>query len=313
MEDFGMRRPVFLSTLVVALAVAGPLFAAGGGGGGGGGSMPSSSGPQYDPVAEYQKGIAALQAKEFKAAKTAFDHVLASAPRDANTNYLAGLSRSGLGDWKGAKKFLEKATKYDPNMTAAWRELGVAYAKLGDRPNAEATLAALQAKVTACADTCPTAGELKTAVDAVAAALSGAPTASLAQGQSLLFAGSATGDSLYLDAVALINDRRYEDAIAALKSAQASFGPHPDILTYLGFANRKLKRFDVAESYYLAALAVAPTHRGATEYYGELMVERGDLAGAKLKLAALDSQCRFGCAEAEELRLWIAVGHSPHS
>ena len=191
--------------------------------------------------------------------------------------------------WKGAKRFLEKATKYDPNMTAAWRELGVAYAKLGDKPNAEATLAGLQAKATACAGTCPTAGELKMAVDAVTAALSGAPTASLAPGQSLLFASSAAGDSLYLDAVALINDRRYEDAIAALKSAQASFGPHPDILTYLGFANRKLKRFDVAESYYLAALAVAPTHRGATEYYGELMVERGDLAGAKLKLAALDS------------------------
>jgi tetratricopeptide (TPR) repeat protein len=308
-----MRKLVFSTALVATLALTGPLLAAGGGGGGGGGEVPGSSASQYDPVAEYQKGIAALKAKEFKAAKTAFDHVLASAPRDANTNYLAGLSRSGLGDWKGAKRFLEKATKYDPNMTAAWRELGVAYAKLGDKPNAEATLAGLQAKATACAGTCPTAGELKMAVDAVTAALSGAPTASLAPGQSLLFASSAAGDSLYLDAVALINDRRYEDAIAALKSAQTSFGPHPDILTYLGFANRKLKRFDVAESYYLAALAVAPTHRGATEYYGELMVERGDLAGAKLKLAALDSQCRFGCAEAEELRLWIAAGHSPHS
>lgn len=308
-----MRKLVFSTALVATLALTGPLLAAGGGGGGGGGEVPGSSASQYDPVAEYQKGIAALKAKEFKAAKTAFDHVLASAPRDANTNYLAGLSRSGLGDWKGAKRFLEKATKYDPNMTAAWRELGVAYAKLGDKPNAEATLVGLQAKATACAGTCPTAGELKMAVDAVTAALSGAPTASLAPGQSLLFASSAAGDSLYLDAVALINDRRYEDAIAALKSAQTSFGPHPDILTYLGFANRKLKRFDVAESYYLAALAVAPTHRGATEYYGELMVERGDLAGAKLKLAALDSQCRFGCAEAEELRLWIAAGHSPHS
>lgn len=307
-----MRKLVFSTALVATLALTGPLLAAGGGGGGGG-EVPGSSAPQYDPVAEYQKGIAALKAKEFKAAKTAFDHVLASAPRDANTNYLAGLARTGLGDWKGAKKFLEKATKYDPNMTAAWRELGVTYAKLGDKPNAEATLAGLQAKATACAGTCPTASDLKTAVDAVTAALAGTPTASLAPGQSLLFASSAAGDSLYLDAVALINDRRYEDAITTLKSAQASFGPHPDILTYLGFANRKLKRFDVAEGYYLAALAVAPTHRGATEYYGELMVERGDLAGARLKLAALDSQCRFGCAEAEELRRWIAAGHSPHS
>jgi len=309
-----MRKLVFSSAVIAALATAGPLFASGGGGGGGGGgSFPSESAPQYDPVAEYSKGTAALQAQDFKAAKTAFDHVLMSAPRDANTNYLAGLSREGLGDWKGAKKFLEKATKIDPNMTGAWRELGVTYAKLGDKPNAEATLASLQTKATACAETCSTAVELKGAIDAINAALSGAPTASLTPGQSLLFASAAKGDALYLDAVALINEHRYEDAIAALKSAQASFGPHPDILTYLGFANRKLKRFDVAESYYLAALAVAPNHRGATEYYGELMVERGDFVGAKLKLAALDTQCRFGCAEAEELRRWIAAGHSPHS
>ena len=307
-----MRKIIFSSALISALAVASPLIASGGGGGGGG-EMPSASGPTYDPVAEYTKGTAALQAKDFKAAKTAFDHVLSVAPRDANSNYLAGVARQGLGDWKGAKRFLEKATKIDPGMTSAWRDLGVTYAKLGDKPNAQATLDALQAKVMACAGTCPTAAELKTAVDAINAALAGTPAASLAPGQSLLFASGAAGDALYLDAVALINEHRYEEAITTLKSAQASFGPHPDILTYLGFANRKLKRFDVAEAYYLAALAIAPTHRGATEYYGELMVERGDLAGAKVKLAALDTQCRFGCAEAEELRRWIAAGHSPHS
>jgi len=103
-----MRKLVFSSVAVGVLAFASPLSASGGGGGGGGSSFPSESAPQYDPVAEYSKGTAALQAKDFKAAKTAFDHVLASAPRDANTNYLAGLSREGLGDWKGAKKFLEK-------------------------------------------------------------------------------------------------------------------------------------------------------------------------------------------------------------
>ncbi len=309
-----MRKFMISSAAIAALAVASPVSASGGGGGGGGGGgFPSDSAPQYDPVAEYTKGIAALQAQNFKAAKIAFDHVLTSAPRDANTNYLAGMAREGLDDWKGARKFFEKATKIDPNMTNAWRELGVSYAKTGDRPNAEATLAALQAKATACAATCPTAGEIKSAIDAITAALAAAPTASLAPGQSLLFASAAKGDALYLDAVGLINEHRYEDAIAALKSAQASFGPHPDILTYLGFANRKLKRFDVAESYYLAALAVAPNHRGATEYYGELMVERGDLAGARIKLARLDAQCEFGCAEAEELRRWIAAGHSPHS
>jgi hypothetical protein len=81
----------------------------------------------------------------------------------------------------------------------------------------------------------------------------------------------------------------------------------------LGFSNRKLGRYEAAESYYRAALAAAPGHRGATEYFGELMVERRDMKGAQRMLAALDAQCRFGCTEAEELRGWIAAGHSPHS
>ena len=128
-----------------------------------------------------------------------------------------------------------------------------------------------------------------------------------------MFASAEQGDIQYMAAVSLINEHRYEDAITTLKQAQQSFGPHPDILTYLGFANRKLGRFAAAESYYRAALAAAPGHRGATEYFGELMVERHDLAGARAMLAKLDAQCHFGCMEAEELRAWIAAGHSPHS
>jgi hypothetical protein len=60
-------------------------------------------------------------------------------------------------------------------------------------------------------------------------------------------------------------------------------------------------------------LAIAPRHRGALEYYGELKVERGDLAGARRMLARLDRACSFGCAEAEELRRWIDAGRDPHA
>ena len=34
----------------------------------------------------------------------------------------------------------------------------------------------------------------------------------------------------------MINEGRYEAALEALNSARATFGPHPDVLTYLGFA-----------------------------------------------------------------------------
>ena len=298
---------------VSGLAVAAPAFASGGGGGSGVSELPSASTPQYDPAAEYRTGTAALEAKDFKKARTAFDHALSVAPGDANTQYLAGVARTGLGDLKGARKFYAKAAKTDANMIAAWRDLGVTDARLGDKAKAQETLAALQARRTACADACPQAAELKTAEDAVTAALAGTPAAMAVPAGSLIFASTGFGDGQYLAAVALINERKYEQAIAALEDAQRVFGAHPDILTYLGFANRKLGRFDVAEGYYRAALTAAPGHRGATEYFGELMVERRDMAGARRMLARLDAQCRFGCTEAEELRAWIAAGRSPHS
>jgi tetratricopeptide (TPR) repeat protein len=304
------RQTVIFASLLLA-ASSTSLIAAGGGGGGGGFSAPSESAPRYDPAEEYRKGIAALQAKDFKAAKTAFDRVTSAAPKDANSQYLAGLSREGLNDWKGARKNFERAAKLDPSLIRAWRELGVSNARLGDAAKASAVIAGLKAKAGTCGTTCPQASELAEATKAVEAALAGKPTAAVSPSQSLLFA--STGDAFYLEAVSLINERRYDDAIASLKSAQGAFGPHPDILTYLGFANRKLGRFDQAETYYRAALSVAPHHRGATEYYGELMVERGDLVGARAKLAELDTQCRFGCYEAEELRRWIVAGRSPHS
>jgi tetratricopeptide (TPR) repeat protein len=308
-----MKRLSVAPVLLLALVSAFPAVAAGGGGGGGGGSAPSQSAPQYDPAVEYRAGIAALESKNYKAAKTSFDRVIAVIPRDANTHYLAGLSRVGLGDWKAAKRNFEKAVKIDPKLIGAQQQLGLTYAKLADKVKAQGVITQLESQSATCASTCPQAAPLKTAIDAVKAALITTPTAALPANENLLFASEAAGDTAYVTAVSLINEGRFESAIEALQVSQASFGAHPDILTYLGFANRKLKRFDVAETYYRQALAIAPTHRGATEYFGELMVERGDLAGARLMLAKLDTSCSFGCAEAEELRRWISAGHSPHS
>lgn len=317
-----MRRslPVVALGAALGIFVAPPALAVGGGGGGGGGmaQTPSASAPLYDAAAEYRTGIAALEAKDFKAAKSAFDHVLSVTPRDANSNYLAGVARTGLGDLKAARRYYARATKLDDKLIIALRDLGVTDGQLGDKDKAQESLTAIQARRTACAGTCSDADALKQAEDAVAAAIAatpatGAPTALAVPPGALLLASGSFGDSQYLTAVALINERRYEAAIAALESAQHAFGAHPDILTYLGFANRKLGRFDIAEGYYRAALAAAPAHRGATEYFGELMVERRDMAGARRMLARLDAQCRFGCSEAEELRAWIAAGQSPHS
>ncbi|RJF85935.1 tetratricopeptide repeat protein [Sphingomonas cavernae] len=298
--------------LAAALAWSGSAVIAAGGGGGGG-SMPSASAPSYDPAEDYRKGIEALGAKDYKAARKALDRVVRAVPKDANSNYLAGLAHAGEGDVKRARGLFEKAVKYNADLVPAQGELGVAHAKLGDQAKAQAQLDMLKQKQAACGGSCAQAADLQTAVDAVSAAITAGPQARMESTPGAAFMSAAAGDGAYLDAVALINEHRYEDAIAALTASQSAFGPHPDILTYLGFANRKLKRYAMAEDYYRTALAIAPKHRGATEYYGELMVERGDLAGAERKLAQLDAVCDFGCQEAEELRRWIAAARASGS
>ena len=119
------------SAILSLFMISAPLGAAGGGGGGGGG-MPSDSAPAYDPVVEYQKGVAALQASRFGDAKRAFDRVLAVAPKDANTAYMAGLASDGLAKPKDARKYYEKALRSDKAHVEARQGLALALVKLGE-------------------------------------------------------------------------------------------------------------------------------------------------------------------------------------
>jgi tetratricopeptide (TPR) repeat protein len=274
-------------------------------------STPSANAPDFDPSAEYRKGIEALQASKFSDAKSSFARVLGVAPNDANTNFLAGMADAGLNDLKGAAKHYEKAVRADGTMVVAQQELAITYLKLGDRPKADATLSKLKVLDGHCNGTCKDADLIKKAITAIQAAMGQPTQAMLTTEPPFLFASAKAGDTAYLEAVGLINEHKYQQAIDALQQARTTFGAHPDVLTYLGFANRKLGHYDVAVSYYRQALAAAPNHKGATEYYGELMVERGDMVGAKRMLAKLDNLCTFGCAEADELRRWVEAKGQP--
>ncbi len=208
----------------VVLATGG---AANPGGGGGGGSMPSMSAPEFDAASEYRKGIEALKASRFDEARKSLLRVLDVAPKDANANYLAGLAFAGLNDLKGARKYFEKAVKYDRDMVLARQELGVTYVKLGDKPKAEAELASLKALSDKCGAGCPQADQLKSAMATLAAALGQGPQARIDTRPSLLFASTEAGDRAYLEAVSLINEERFEDAIQSLQRSRATFGAHP--------------------------------------------------------------------------------------
>ncbi len=297
-------KPTFGAlALILALTAAPPAWSSGGGGGGGA-SMPSTSAPEYDPVVEYRKGIEAFEVKDFKKASAAFKRVVDAAPTHAPAQYLLGASLIGLGDYKRAIKPLEAALKADPSLLDAQRDLAISYARRGDTTKATLQRDAIENRKTACAGACPEAAQIDTALTAVNAELAGAPPQAL--GPSLPLKPLAAIDATYVEAVSLINEGRYKPAIALLERALWSAGPHPDLLTYLGYANRKLGQYDTASGWYRAALAVAPNHRGALEYYGELKLERGDRRGALAHLARLDQICGFGCVQADELRVQIA-------
>ena len=301
---------ILFSTLAFAGLAAAPSAFANMGGYSGGGGMPSASMPSFNPAAEYKKGLDALNAEQFKDAARSFERVLSVAPKNVQTLVADGYAHAGMQDYSGARDAYKKALNVDSNQILARRGLALALVNLGDKDGASKELDTLKARAQACGGTCPDASDLNAAVAAVEGAI-GAPggkQSSIAP-PSLLFASASSGDHAYVAAISYVNEHNYPKALKSLERAEAAFGPHPDVLTYIGYTYRKMGRYDMAERYYREALAISPNHRGATEYYGELKVERGDIKGAKLMLAKLDGSCSFGCVDAEVLRQWIAKGH----
>ncbi|HEV7691917.1 MAG TPA: tetratricopeptide repeat protein [Hyphomonadaceae bacterium] len=296
--------------LVAAAAmslIATPALASNGGGGGAGGA-PSSmpSGKQIDPAKRYAEGVQLLQAKDYKKAQKAFDDVLDVAGKDPNTNFMMSLSLIGQDNAKDARKYLRNVVKYDAKHVQGRGWLGAVEAKLGDAGKANEQKTALVDMKTACAGACPDAAKIDAAIAQIDAAIA-APTAPLVlSGEMVQFASAKDGDAAYFAASALINEGRYQDALYSLHNAALALGPHADVLTYQGFANRKLHNYDVAVGFYSAALKLNPEHRGANEYLGEYFVETHQMAKAKAQLVKLEKICTFGCEQAEELRRWIA-------
>ncbi len=118
---------------------------------------------------------------------------------------------------------------------------------------------------------------------------------------------SSANDPPWLSAArADIKAQRYEQAAGALRTANATDSAEWHNL--LGYALRKKTPPDLegAETHYKRALELDPKHRLALEYYGELFLMKGDLAGAESMLIRLDKVCRFGCEEYRDLKAAVA-------
>lgn len=90
----------------------------------------------------------------------------------------------------------------------------------------------------------------------------------------------------------------YEEALRYLRLAR-----HPDerILTYTGFATRKLGDTDGALAFYRQALAINPDYTVAHAYLGEAFLGLGQPAKAKEQLREVERRCGVACAEYAEL------------
>jgi tetratricopeptide (TPR) repeat protein len=96
----------------------------------------------------------------------------------------------------------------------------------------------------------------------------------------------------------------YEGALEALMAVRNK--NDATVLTYIGYATRKLGQVDEGIAWYHKALAVDPGNVHTREYLGEGYVAAGRLDLAKQELAKLEALCGKGCEQYEALSAAIA-------
>jgi len=99
---------------------------------------------------------------------------------------------------------------------------------------------------------------------------------------------------------------KYEQAIQVLQSANQKDSADWNNLIGYSFRLKNPPDLVASETYYLAALKIEPAHKGALEYYGELLLMKNDLESAEKILARLDKACLFSCEELRDLKKSIA-------
>lgn len=105
----------------------------------------------------------------------------------------------------------------------------------------------------------------------------------------------------YRQARAMILDGKYEQGIAAMHALQQD--QHPDVANYVGYAYRKLGRYEDSKLWYEAALKSDPNHARTWSYYGMWHAEQGNRLKAEDYLQKVKLICgNESCTEFTQLR-----------
>ena len=113
-------------------------------------------------------------------------------------------------------------------------------------------------------------------------------------------------DPSYAQGKALVEAKRYQEAMPYLQQAVAKNPKNADAYNLMGYATRKSGNPNGSLQYYTQALAIDPKHLGAHEYIGEAYLQLDRPQDAQQHLARLDSLCTFGCTEYRMLKAAIA-------
>ncbi|MGL5116767.1 MAG: tetratricopeptide repeat protein, partial [Beijerinckiaceae bacterium] len=145
---------------------------------------------------------------------------------------------------------------------------------------------------------------------ALAAALALVPAAAQSN-RDADYKGPTTSENAlpvgYFDAVVLIKAKKYAEAIPMLISLKLM--GNADVQNWLGYSYRKLKRMDESRVHYEAALRIDPEHLPTLEYYGEWLVEMGQIEAARVFLAKIETRCgRESCEAWRDLKFAIDTG-----
>jgi len=99
----------------------------------------------------------------------------------------------------------------------------------------------------------------------------------------------------------LIVSGRYAAGIAAMHAIGKD--DHPDVATYIGYADRKLGKYDESKYWYEKALAADPDHVRTWSYYGMWQMEQGNRLKAEDDLQKVKLLCgNTSCEEYRELK-----------
>lgn len=117
----------------------------------------------------------------------------------------------------------------------------------------------------------------------------------------------SSANPTYNQAVELINQEKYKDAIPLLTDVVKAEPKNADAYNYLGYSFRQTGDLDKALENYQTALKIDPDHKGANSYLGVLYLMKKELPKAEECLQVLKKACPSGCVELKDLEKQVEI------